>query len=61
VASASLTNVESLEDRVIQAYDDPETELEDLTLNEIELQSRSAFEAMHKRPWGEPWWRFRDV
>ncbi len=61
VAMGELEPGENLESRVQQVYEDPVTEIKDLTLQEIAVNEKVAYEAIYSRPWGEPWWKFRDI
>lgn len=61
VAVGELEPGEALESRVKRAYEDPVTEMKDLTIQEVTIHEKSAYEAIYRRPWGEPWWKFRDV
>lgn len=61
VAMGELEPGENLESRVQQVYEEPVTEIKDLTLREIIVNEKIAYEAIYSRPWGEPWWKFRDV
>ncbi len=60
VASAPLGSEETLETRFALAYKKG-PQIEDVTTIEFERDSLSGFEISYKRPWGEPWWRFRDI
>lgn len=61
VASDEMDPMQELIERVQHAYEDPVTEIKDLTLQEISINGMDGYEVIYSRPWGEPWWNFRDV
>lgn len=61
VASAPLAAGEELQSRIARTYDNAEPEVKDLTQQAFELAGASGQEIRYRRPWGEPWWLFRDV
>lgn len=60
LSSAPLSAGETLETRIAQAYKKG-PEIEEATQTQIELDGLPAIEIAYKRPWGEPWWQFRDI
>ena len=61
VASSPLADGETLESRFKEAYESPLPEIEDSEWQPYELNDLSGFEITYRRPWGEPWWKFRDI
>lgn len=61
VSVDELEQGQSLQDRVEAAYAVQKTEIEDLAQRAYEQGGLEGIEATYRRPWGEPWWRFRDV
>ncbi len=61
VASAPLPEGLSLEDVYRQTYDPLIDELRDVSEGTTIVDGLSGFEINYQRPWGEPWWRFRDL
>jgi len=61
VASAPLDAGEDLQSRFTQAYENADPEVEDLTRQAYESAAGPGQEIRYRRPWGEPWWQFRDV
>jgi len=61
VSSAALEPGEDLEQRANAAYSVQQTGIEDLVLKPYEQGGMTGIEAAYLRPWGEPWWQFRDV
>jgi TolB protein len=60
IASVNLAAGETFQSRLDQAYKKgPETI--NVVINAIERPSFSGIELTYERPWGEPWWRFRDI
>lgn len=61
VASSPLEEGEDLKSRFTQAYQNAIPEIEDEVQQSIEQNGLSGYEMVYKRPWGEPWWKFRDI
>lgn len=61
VATAPLAAGEDLESRFRQAYEDAVPEVEDAVEQAFEFAAGSGYEIHYRRPWGEPWWQFRDI
>ena len=61
VASSPLAEGETLEGRFTQAYQLAVPEIEDASQASFELGDYAGFEITYRRPWGEPWWQFRDL
>jgi len=61
VAAAPLANGEDLETRFTQAYQMAMPEIENASQQLFEQGELSGYEITYKRPWGEPWWQFRDI
>ena len=60
-ASSPLADGETLESRFTAAYESPLPEIEDAERQPYELNGLSGYEITYRRPWGEPWWKFRDI
>jgi hypothetical protein len=52
---------QGLESRFTQAYQMAVPEIEDASKHLFEQGELSGYEITYKRPWGEPWWQFRDI
>lgn len=52
---------EDLQTRVDAAYAVQMTPIEDMAQQVFGQGGLTGFEATYRRPWGEPWWQFRDV
>lgn len=61
VASSPLAQGEDLETRFTQAYAGAVPEIEDAVSQPFALDGLAGFEITYRRPWGEPWWQFRDI
>jgi len=61
LSTAPLAEGEDLESRIASAYAVQMTGIEDLAQQPYERDGLSGYEATYRRPWGEPWWQFRDV
>lgn len=61
VASAPLADGEDLETRFTQAYARAVPEIEEVSRQAYQLGELSGYEITYRRPWGEPWWNFRDI
>lgn len=61
VASSPLAEGESLESRFARAYEGAVPEIVDAVQRPFERGELSGYEITYRRPWGEPWWQFRDI
>jgi hypothetical protein len=61
VASSPLPEGQDLETRFTQAYQRALPEPRDVSTRRFEQGKLSGYEITYKRPWGEPWWQFRDI
>lgn len=62
VATAPLAGGADLEARFNQGYLDLKgSAIEEAESQPFERGNLAGFEITYKRPWGEPWWQFRDV
>lgn len=61
VASSPLAEGQDLESRFTQAYQMAVPEIENASQQLFERGELAGYEITYKRPWGEPWWQFRDV
>jgi hypothetical protein len=61
VASSPLAEGETLEGRFTQAYQLAVPEIEEASQASFALGDHSGYEITYRRPWGEPWWNFRDI
>lgn len=61
VASSPLADGQDLESRFEQAYQAATPEIKSATQRSFELGELSGYEITYQRPWGEPWWQFRDI
>ena len=61
VASSPLADGQNLESRFTQAYQMAVPEIENVSKKMFEQGELSGYEITYKRPWGEPWWQFRDI
>ena len=61
VSTDALEPGEDLERRANAAYSVQKTEIKDLVLKPYEGGGLAGVEATYRRPWGEPWWQFRDI
>jgi hypothetical protein len=61
VASSPLQNGQDLESRLNQAYQTTTPEVENVEIRSFDRNELSGYEITYKRPWGEPWWKFRDI
>lgn len=61
VASSQLPEGQDLATRIAQAYQMASPEVEDADQRSFELGNLTGYEITYKRPWGEPWWKFRDI
>ena len=61
VASSPLAGGTDLETRFHQTYDPLIPDLRDVSQQKFNNVTLSGFEITYQRPWGEPWWQFRDI
>lgn len=61
VASSPLADKEDLETRFMQAYQTALPEIKAIKRQPFEQGGLVGFEIAYQRPWGEPWWQFRDI
>lgn len=61
VASSPLAGGTDLETRFHQAYDPLISELREVSQQKFDNGTLSGLEITYQRPWGEPWWQFRDI
>ena len=61
VALSPLAEGETLDGRFTQAYQLAVPEIEEASQASFALGDHSGYEITYRRPWGEPWWNFRDI
>jgi hypothetical protein len=61
VASAPSAGAIDLESVVRETYTPFMDALQDYAERNTTVAGIDGFEVTYKRPWGEPWWRFRDI
>jgi hypothetical protein len=61
VASSPLAGGAGLEERFESAYAEHKTEIQTVSQQPFERNELIGYEITYKRPWGEPWWMFRDI
>ena len=61
VASSPLAGGTDLETRFHQTYDPLIPDLREVSQLEFDNSTLSGLEISYQRPWGEPWWQFRDI
>jgi len=61
VASAQLADEQDLESLFTHAYQTTLPKIENESKQPFEHGDLSGYEITYKRPWGEPWWQFRDI
>lgn len=61
VASSPLAGGTDLETRFHQTYDPLIPELREVSQQKFDNGTLSGLEITYQRPWGEPWWQFRDI
>jgi hypothetical protein len=61
VASSALAGGTDLETRFHQTYDPLIPDLREVSQQEFDISTLSGLEITYQRPWGEPWWQFRDI
>jgi dipeptidyl aminopeptidase/acylaminoacyl peptidase len=60
VAKTSLTTGD-LQSLIDQTYAQTVPAIEKVSENTITVDNLTGFEITYRRPWGEPWWEFRDI
>ena len=60
VAYSPLKNGQTMEEIFDLAYQKG-PDIENASKNKFELNEISGIELTYRRPWGEPWWQFRDI
>lgn len=61
VASAQLEPGENLETFISSVYQSTSPEIEEASQSNYDNGDLTGYEWVYKRPWGEPYWKFRDV
>lgn len=61
VAASRRQEGQDLESRIHQVYQTAMPEIKDETIRTYQLGELSGYEVIYLRPWGEPWWKFRDI
>jgi len=61
VASSPLAGGADLETRFHQTYDPLIPNLRAVSQQKFTASSLTGLEITYQRPWGEPWWQFRDI
>ncbi len=61
VASSPLAGGPDLNTRFQQTYDPLIPDLREVSQTTFDNDSLSGLEITYQRPWGEPWWQFRDI
>lgn len=61
VAAAPLAEGQGLETRFKQAYVEAVPPVKDVSVQSFARAGLSGYEITYQRPWGEPWWQFRDI
>jgi hypothetical protein len=61
LAVSPMPSGDDLESRIASAYAVQQTAIEDMAQQPFEHNGLEGIEATYRRPWGEPWWQFRDV
>lgn len=61
VATAPLAEGQDLQARLQQTYAETVPAGVDASVRAVECAGLSGYEITYKRPWGEPWWQFRDI
>ena len=61
VSTSPMTDGEDLDFRFTQAYENAVPEITEESKQVFEQGTVSGYEITYKRPWGEPWWKFRDI
>lgn len=61
VSTSALEEGQTLASRFDEAYADPLPEIRNASQQVFEQGGFSGYEIIYERPWGEPWWKFRDI
>lgn len=61
VASSPLAGGTDLDTRFHQTYDPLIPDLREVSQQKFDSGALSGLEITYQRPWGEPWWQFRDI
>lgn len=61
VASSPLAGGTDLDTRFHQTYDPLIPDLREVSQQKFDSGTLSGLEITYQRPWGEPWWQFRDI
>ena len=61
IASRPLADGEVLEEAFNSAYQSASPAIEDAVKQPFTQAGLTGFEITYRRPWGEPWWQFRDI
>lgn len=61
VASSPLQEGQDLKSRLNQAYQMATPKIKDEAIQSYRQGDLSGYEIIYSRPWGEPWWKFRDI
>jgi hypothetical protein len=61
VSARELPRGQDLEDLCDQAYQPYAEDLRDFAKNPVNLGGKPGYAFDYSRPWGEPWWQFRDI
>ena len=61
VASSPLAGGADLKSRFDVAYENPVPEIREVSWQLFKLKKLAGYEITYQRPWGEPWWKFRDI
>ncbi len=61
VASSPLAAGQSLETCFAETYQAIDPQIKDASQQTYRSGTLSGLEKSYNRPWGEPWWQFRDV
>jgi|YNPBryantNP2012_1023418.scaffolds.fasta_scaffold01527_9 hypothetical protein len=61
VATSPLAGGAGLEERFTRAYQTTEPKIVEISRQPFARGGLSGYEIIYKRPWGEPWWQFRDI
>ncbi len=61
VASTPLAGTIDLEFVARQTYKPIMDDLQDYSESRVTIAGVDGFEVSYRRPWGEPWWQFRDI
>ena len=61
VAAAPIPADSSLDEVFTRAYAPITGSLQDITQQTVNINGLPGLEMRYRRPWGEPWWQFRDI